>query len=226
MDIITAENVYKEYGVGQNKVPIIKNISLYIKEGEFVSVIGPSGSGKSTLLYLLSGMEPITDGNVRILGHDLSKITDKEISRMRQEKIGFIFQFYNLVAEMTVDDNILLSNLIGKAEINKQRLEELLDLVGLREHRTKFPNELSGGQQQRVAIARAVYNNPAVIFADEPTGNLDTKNSTEVMKLLKKINEKYNTTIIQVTHDEQQAKYANRILRIEDGEIVYDNTGF
>lgn len=225
MEIINAENICKEYIIGRKKLQIIIDISLKIEKGDFVTVVGPSGSGKSTLLYLLSGMEPITSGELSILGRSVKKISDKEMSKLRQKDIAFIFQFYNLVAEMTVDDNILLSNLIGHSKIDGNRLDEILQLVGLKEHRTKFPNELSGGQQQRVAIARALYNNPEVIFADEPTGNLDSQNSKDVMELLKDINEKYNTTIILVTHDEQQAKYANRLVRIEDGKILKDSKG-
>jgi len=225
MEIINAKNICKEYIIGRKKLQIIIDISLKIEKGDFVTVVGPSGSGKSTLLYLLSGMEPITSGELSILGRSVKKISDKEMSKLRQKDIAFIFQFYNLVAEMTVDDNILLSNLIGHSKIDGNRLDEILQLVGLKEHRTKFPNELSGGQQQRVAIARALYNNPEVIFADEPTGNLDSQNSKDVMELLKDINEKYNTTIILVTHDEQQAKYANRLLRIEDGKILKDSKG-
>ncbi|SHI05580.1 ABC transporter ATP-binding protein [Clostridium grantii] len=225
MEIIDAKNICKEYIVGGKKSQIIRNISLKIEKGEFVSLVGPSGSGKSTLLYLLSGMEPITSGELSVLGHSLKKISDKEVSKLRKKDIAFIFQFYNLVVEMTVDDNILLSNLIGDIKIDANRLNEILELVGLTEHRTKFPNELSGGQQQRVAIARALYNNPKVIFADEPTGNLDSLNSKEVMNLLKDINQKYDTTIILVTHDEKQTKYATRLLRIEDGKILNDSKG-
>lgn len=221
--MISAKNVCKEYVTGRERVPIIKNITVNIDGGDFISVVGPSGSGKSTLLYLLSGMEPVTSGDIFILGQDIKDMADKKISKMRREKIGFIFQFYNLIEEMTVDDNILLPNLIGDTEIDRQRLDELLDLIELKAHRRKFPGELSGGQQQRVAIARALYHNPAIIFADEPTGNLDSKNSEEVMKLLKEINEKYGTTILLVTHDERQTEYTNRILRIKDGEIVYDS---
>lgn len=225
MEIISAKNICKEYSSGGKEFQIIRDISLTIEKGDFVSILGPSGSGKSTLLYLLSGMEPTTSGEVDILGRRLQKISDQEMSKLRQKEIAFIFQFYNLVAEMTVDDNILLSNLIGDFKINIDRLEEILNLIGLTEHRRKFPNELSGGQQQRVAIARALYNNPEVVFADEPTGNLDSQNSKDVLELLRDINEKYRTTIILVTHNEQHTKYANRLLRIEDGRIIFDSKG-
>lgn len=222
MKIIEAKEVCKDYYIGKDKVPVIKDITLEVKEGDFVSIVGPSGSGKSTLLYLLSGMEPLTSGTVELFGNDLHKLSDAKLSQMRQEDVGFIFQFYNLVGEMTVEDNILLPSLIGKKKIDKKRLDEVISMVGLNGQRKQFPNELSGGQQQRTAIARVIYYNPKVIFADEPTGNLDSKNSIEVMQLLQGINKKYDTTIVLVTHDETHIHSGNRVLRLVDGKIESD----
>lgn len=222
MKIIEAKEVCKDYYIGKDKVPVIKDITLEVKEGDFISIVGPSGSGKSTLLYLLSGMEPLTSGTVKLLGNDLHKLSDAKLSQVRQEDVGFIFQFYNLVGEMTVEDNILLPSLIGKKKIDKKRLDEVISMVGLNGQRKQFPNELSGGQQQRTAIARVIYHNPKVIFADEPTGNLDSKNSIEVMQLLQDINKKYDTTIVLVTHDEIQIHSGNRVLRLVDGKIELD----
>lgn len=222
MQVISAKEICKNYHIGKDATSIIKNITLEIKEGDFVSIVGPSGSGKSTLLYLLSGMEPLTSGTVQLLGNDLSKLSDAKLSQMRKQDVGFVFQFYNLVGEMTVEDNILLPSLIGKKKIDKKRLDEVIDMVGLNGQRKQFPNELSGGQQQRTAIARVIYHNPKVIFADEPTGNLDSQNSIEVMQLLQDINKKYNTTIVLVTHDEAQIQFGNRVLRLVDGKIESD----
>jgi len=220
--IIEAKEVCKDYYIGKDKVSVIKDITLEVKEGDFVSIVGPSGSGKSTLLYLLSGMEPLSSGTVELLGNDLHKLSDAKLSQVRQEDVGFIFQFYNLVGEMTVEDNVLLPSLIGKKKIDKKRLDEVISMVGLNGQRKQFPNELSGGQQQRTAIARVIYHNPKVIFADEPTGNLDSKNSIEVMQLLQDINKKYDTTIVLVTHDETQIHSGNRVLRLVDGKIELD----
>ncbi|MBE6049571.1 MAG: ABC transporter ATP-binding protein [Clostridium sp.] len=219
MDIVKTENLYKEYNLGKVKTKVINNVTLSIKEKEFVSIIGPSGSGKSTLLYLLSGMEEKTSGSVYLLGQDIDKLSDKEKCDMRRNSIGFVYQFYNLISEMNVQDNILLPKLIDNEEIDIERLNKIVELVSLEKHLKSFPHELSGGQQQRVAIARAIYTNPKIIFADEPTGNLDYKTGQDVMELFKKINEEMGTTIIQVTHSMEHAKYANRIIKIVDGEV-------
>lgn len=219
MDIVRTENLYKEYNLGKIKTKVINNVTLSIKEKEFVSIIGPSGSGKSTLLYLLSGMEEKTSGSVYLLGKDIDKLSDKEKCDMRRNSIGFVYQFYNLISEMNVQDNILLPKLIDNEKIDVERLNKIVKLVSLEKHLKSFPHELSGGQQQRVAIARAIYANPKIIFADEPTGNLDYKTGQDVMELFKKINEEMGTTIIQVTHSLEHAKYANRIIKIVDGEV-------
>lgn len=222
MNVIETKDLVKYYKSGGVKVKVIKDISLKIENGEFISIIGPSGSGKSTLLYLLSGMENISSGEVLLLGKDLKTITDKEKSEFRNSKIGFVFQFYNLIAEISVEDNILLPNLISKEKINYDRLDKILELVSLSDHRKKLPNELSGGQQQRVAIARAFYVNPQIIFADEPTGNLDSKTGKEIMELFKKINDEYGTTIVQVTHNIKHTLYSSRIIKLVDGELDDD----
>ena len=219
MDIVRTENLYKEYNLGKIKTKVINNVTLSIKEKEFVSIIGPSGSGKSTLLYLLSGMEEKTSGSIYLLGKDINKLSDKEKCDMRRNSIGFVYQFYNLISEMNVQDNILLPKLIDNEKIDVERLNKIVKLVSLEKHLKSFPYELSGGQQQRVAIARAIYANPKIIFADEPTGNLDYKTGQDVMELFKKINEEMGTTIIQVTHSLEHAKYANRIIKIVDGEV-------
>ena len=219
MDIVRTENLYKEYNLGKIKTKVINNVTLSIKEKEFVSIIGPSGSGKSTLLYLLSGMEEKTSGSIYLLGKDINKLSDKEKCDMRRKSIGFVYQFYNLISEMNVQDNILLPKLIDNEKIDVERLNKIVKLVSLEKHLKSFPYELSGGQQQRVAIARAIYANPKIIFADEPTGNLDYKTGQDVMELFKKINEEMGTTIIQVTHSLEHAKYANRIIKIVDGEV-------
>ena len=219
MDIVRTENLYKEYNLGKIKTKVINNFTLSIKEKEFVSIIGPSGSGKSTLLYLLSGMEEKTSGSIYLLGKDINKLSDKEKCDMRRNSIGFVYQFYNLISEMNVQDNILLPKLIDNEKIDVERLNKIVKLVSLEKHLKSFPYELSGGQQQRVAIARAIYANPKIIFADEPTGNLDYKTGQDVMELFKKINEEMGTTIIQVTHSLEHAKYANRIIKIVDGEV-------
>jgi len=224
MALIEAENIYKEFEKRNTNVQVIKGISLKIEKGEFVSITGTSGSGKSTLLYLLSGMEPLTKGCVRIQGKTLNQMSNKEVSDLRRNDIGFVFQFYNLIAEMTVSDNVFLPSLIGKVPLDKKKLDELLEMVGLQNHKEKFPHELSGGEQQRVAIARAVYGVPSIIFADEPTGNLDSINSQEILRLLKEINKTYKTTIIQVTHDQKLAEKTDKIIKLEDGRIVYDTT--
>lgn len=219
MSIIKAENLCKNYSTGTIETKVIKNISLEIEKGDFVSIVGPSGSGKSTLLYLLSGMEPYTSGSVIFSGKEISKLSDKEKCEIRRNKLGFVFQFYNLIAEMNVVDNVLLPVLVSKEKVDEKRLDDILKIVGMEKYKTAFPHELSGGQQQRVAIARAIYTNPEIIFADEPTGNLDSVTGKEIMELFKKINETQGTTIIQVTHSEKYAKYAKTIITLVDGEI-------
>lgn len=217
--IIEAVNLEKVYGNGDEKVNAVRNATLCVNKGEFISITGPSGSGKSTLLYLLSGMDTPTSGKVFLFDRNIQEMKEKEEAMLRREKIGFVFQFFNLVAEMTVEDNVLLPSLIGKKKIDRQELENVLNKVGLSIHAKKFPHELSGGQQQRVAIARALYAKPEIIFADEPTGNLDSKIGLEIMELLKAINENEKATIILVTHSKECAEYASKRIRILDGEI-------
>lgn len=219
MEIISAKSLYKEYVSGKVITEVIKGIKLNVQKGEFVSIVGPSGSGKSTLLYLLSGMEEKTSGSVHLLGKDIEKLSDKEKCEMRRNNIGFVYQFHNLISEMNVQDNILLPKLIGKDPIDIDRLNKVAKMVSIEKYLKSYSFELSGGQQQRVSIARAVYANPTIIFADEPTGNLDYETGKEVMDLFLKINKEMGTTIIQVTHSIEHANYAKRIINIVDGEI-------
>lgn len=215
-------NLKKSFQIGKEENVILKNLNFSIQEGEFVSIMGPSGCGKSTLLYLLGGLDQPTSGKVIFDGKDLSKIKSGQMYRLRRRDLGFVFQFYNLVPNLTVEENILLPVLLDghKAKEYRERLDDMLEVIGMKERRKYTPRELSGGQQQRVAIARALLHNPRVILADEPIGNLDSKSGIEIMKLLKKINEKHNSTIVQVTHSEESAEYGTRIIRMKDGEIV------
>lgn len=219
MALIKAEHLKKNYKTGLVENTVISDLSLEINEGEFAVITGPSGSGKSTLLYLLSGMEPLTDGKVFIDGEELSSMNDKKISKLRREKVAFIYQFYNLLEEMNVTDNVFLPHLIGEDNLDIDRLNKTLEMVGLEKYSKAYPYELSGGQQQRVAIARALYSNPKVIFADEPTGNLDSVSAENVMNILKEINKKYKTTIIMVTHSEKFANYGTKKIYIKDGDV-------
>lgn len=215
-------NLKKSFQIGKEENVILKNLNFSIEEGEFVSIMGPSGCGKSTLLYLLGGLDQPTSGKVIFDGKDLSKIKSGQMYQLRRRDLGFVFQFYNLVPNLTVEENILLPVLLDghKAKEYRERLDDMLEVIGMKERRKYTPRELSGGQQQRVAIARALLHNPRVILADEPIGNLDSKSGIEIMKLLKKINEKHNSTIVQVTHSEESAEYGTRIIRMKDGEIV------
>lgn len=219
--IIEAKKLKKDYYLKNTTVNVIKGIDLKISNGEFVSIVGPSGSGKTTLLYLLSGLEPYTEGRVNLLGKELKEYSDKEISKIRQTKVGFVFQFYNLIPNLNVYENILLASIISNNK-NKEEINNVLDLVGMKEFKNYYPNQLSGGMQQRVAIARALVNNPDVIFADEPIGNLDYKNGIAIMEILKDLNINHNKTIVLVTHNEDMIKYGTRYLRLRDGEIIED----
>lgn len=220
--IIEARNIKKEYRMGETVARVLNSISVQIAQGEFVSIMGPSGSGKSTLLYILGGLDNPTGGSVFMDGEDISKFNDYKKSVMRRRSIGFVFQFYNLIPNLNVEENILLPILLdGKnAKDYKKQLNNILDIVGLADRRKHTPRELSGGQQQRVAIARALINSPEIIFADEPTGNLDSKTGTEIMKLLQEINRESNKTIIMVTHSADAAAYSNRIVSVRDGAIA------
>lgn len=220
--IIQTENLNKTYKLGTESVEVLQNINVTIKKGEFVSIMGPSGSGKSTLLYLLGGLDKPTSGSVKIAGRELSVMKDKAKSIMRRRDVGFVFQFYNLIPNLDVEENIMLPILLDGKKIKdyKKKLEDILDIVGLTDRRKHTPRELSGGQQQRVAIARALINEPDVILADEPIGNLDSKTGQEVMELLKRINLENGKTIVQVTHSSDAASYGQRIIYVKDGKVV------
>ena len=219
-NLICVENVCKSFQ--DNKISVLNNINLNIKQGEFVSLMGASGSGKSTLLYLIGGLDKPTSGTIKINDQDIGKMKDSQISKMRRKEIGFIFQFYNLVQNLTVEENILLPIIMDglKRKQYEEQLKEILEIVGLTQKKKALPNELSGGQQQRVAIARAVIMNPKIILADEATGNLDSKSGKDIMELFKKINKEKNITILQVTHSEEIASYGDRIIYLKDGNIV------
>ncbi|SDG33100.1 ABC transporter ATP-binding protein [Desulfosporosinus hippei] len=218
---IETVSLSKMYKLGTVDVEVLKDVNVIIHKGEFVSIMGPSGSGKSTLLYLIGGLDKPTSGCIRVNGKEISKMKDKEESSMRRKEIGFVFQFYNLIPNLSVEENILLPILLdGKKTKNyKQELDEILTIVGLSDRRNHTPKELSGGQQQRVAIARALINEPEIILADEPIGNLDSKTGTEVMELLKSINLERGRTIIQVTHSREAADYGQRIINLRDGKV-------
>ncbi len=219
--IIEAKNLNKTFKLGSLDVEVLKDIDLTIASGEFVSIMGPSGSGKSTLLYLIGGLDKPTSGSVKIKGSELSDMKDKEQSIMRRRDIGFVFQFYNLIPNLNVEENVMLPLLLDgkKLKDHRGKLNEILEVVGLSDRRGHTPRELSGGQQQRVAIARALINEPDIILADEPTGNLDTKTGMEVMQLLQKINREKGKTIVQVTHSRESADYGNRIINVRDGKV-------
>ncbi|MBL1224605.1 ABC transporter ATP-binding protein [Enterococcus sp. BWR-S5] len=222
-NIIRVENVQKTFEVNPElQVQALKDISFSVKKGQFLSIMGPSGSGKSTLLYILGGLDDPTAGKIWIDTKPLSKMSAKDKSLLKRRDIGFIFQFYNLVPNLTVEDNILLPLILDGKNIKdyQEKLDILLKKIGIRDKREAYPNELSGGQQQRVAIARALIIEPKVILADEPIGNLDSKNGQAVMELLKKINQEEETTIVQVTHSEESAEYGSHVLHMKDGVII------
>lgn len=219
--VIEAINLCKTFELGEVSLEVLKGIDLTIQKEEFVSIMGPSGSGKSTLLYLLGGLDKPTSGQIKVLGNDIGIMKDKDESAMRRRSIGFVFQFYNLIPNLNVEENVLLPVLLdGKKLKNYQEpLEEILEIVGLLDRRKHTPRELSGGQQQRVAIARALINQPEIVLADEPTGNLDSKTTEEVLELLQKINQEKHKTIVQVTHSLESAEYGNRIINVRDGKV-------
>ncbi|MBI9011394.1 MAG: ABC transporter ATP-binding protein [Clostridiales bacterium] len=225
MKVIEVQNLTKAFPMGKESLEVLKNINIEIVKGEFVSIMGPSGSGKSTLLYLIGGLDKPTNGEIRVLGKGISVMKDKHESIMRRRDIGFVFQFYNLIPNLSVVDNIMLPILLdGKKMKNyKKDLKEILEIVGLTDRIKHTPRELSGGQQQRVAIARALINNPEIILADEPIGNLDSKTGEDIMNLFRTINKEKRKTIVQVTHSEKSAAYGNRIIRVMDGMIMNPN---
>lgn len=222
MELLRVENLTKTYGKGENEVRALDGVTFSVKKGEFIAIIGPSGSGKSTLLHILGGVDKPTDGKVYVDGQDVYAKNDEQLAIFRRRQVGLIYQFYNLIPVLNVTENITLPVLMDGRKVNNERLEELLDTLKLKGRENHLPNQLSGGQQQRVSIGRSLINAPAVVLADEPTGNLDSKNSQEIVELLKLSNKKYNQTLIIVTHDENIALQAQRIIAIEDGKITRD----
>lgn len=222
MEILRVENLKKIYGKGENEVRAVDNISFSVEKGEFIAIIGASGSGKSTLLHLLGGVDRPTSGKVYIDEKDIYALNDEKLAIFRRRQVGLIYQFYNLIPILNVEENIKLPCDLDGKEISPERLNELLKTLNLEKRRTHLPNELSGGQQQRVSIGRAIINNPAILLADEPTGNLDSKASEEIISLLRLSNQKYKQTVIVITHDEKIALEADRIITIGDGKIIKD----
>lgn len=220
MEILKVENLTKIYGKGDAKVVALDNISFKVKEGEFIVISGPSGSGKSTILHTISGLEKPTNGKVYFYDKNIYEMNKKELTILRRQKMGIIYQFYNLIPTLNVEENILLPIQLDKKKVDKKRLEEIIKFLNMDNRKKHLPNELSGGQQQKVAIGRALMMKPTMILADEPTGNLDSKSSNEIIQLLKKINKDYNQTIIMITHNLEIAKLADRIIKLEDGKIV------
>ncbi len=222
MEILKAEHLTKVYGSGENQVKALDDVSFSVQKGEFLAIIGPSGSGKSTLLHVLGGVDVPTSGKVFMEGTDVYAQSESQLAIFRRRQVGLIYQFYNLIPVLNVTENMTLPVLMDSREVNAQRLEELLQILSLKGRENHLPNQLSGGQQQRVSIARALAAKPAIILADEPTGNLDSKTSQEIVELLKYSNEAYKQTLIVITHDENIALQANRIIAIEDGKIIRD----
>ncbi len=220
--IIEVNNVSKSFQLAETTLDVLKNISLEVTQGEFISIMGPSGSGKSTLLYLMGGLDKVSQGTIRLNGVDMQQLNDAAESRMRRNDIGFVFQAYNLIDNLTLEENILLPALL-EGNPKKQAIlkaEALMEGVGLLKRRRHTPKELSGGEQQRTAIARALINDPKILFADEPIGNLDSKNGREILELLQRINREKGITILMVTHSEESTRYARRLIRLKDGEMV------
>lgn len=222
MEILKAEHLTKIYGSGENQVKALDDVSFSVEKGEFLAIIGPSGSGKSTLLHVLGGVDVPTSGKVFMEGTDVYAQNESQLAVFRRRQVGLIYQFYNLIPVLNVTENMTLPVLMDSREVNQQRLEELLNVLSLKGREGHLPNQLSGGQQQRVSIGRALMNAPAVVLADEPTGNLDSKNSQEIVELLKYSNEAYKQTLVIITHDENIALQANRIIALEDGKIIRD----
>ena len=222
MEILRVENLTKVYGEGSNQVKALDNVSFTVDKGEFVAVVGASGSGKSTLIHLIGGVDKPDGGKVIVGGTDVYAQKEEELAIFRRRQIGLIYQFYNLIPVLTVEENMTLPVLMDGRKVNEERLEELLDLLKLKKRRKHLPNQLSGGQQQRVSVGRALMNAPILVLADEPTGNLDSENSKEIMKLLRYSNRTYDQTLIVITHDENIALQADRIISLEDGRIVRD----
>lgn len=220
MEILKVENLTKTYGSGENLVHAVDDVSFSVEKGEFVAIVGASGSGKSTLLHLIGGVDRPTSGKIFVDGNDISKMNDDKLAVFRRRQVGIVYQFYNLIPILTVEENITLPCDLDGRGVDRERLEMILDSFGLRARRKHLPNQLSGGQQQRTSIARALINNPSLVLADEPTGNLDSKSSEEVMSMLKMCNQNYGPTVIMITHNLDIAKQADRIITISDGKIV------
>ena len=222
MEILKVENLCKTYGKGENEVKAVNNISFSVEKGEFVAIVGASGTGKSTLLHLLGGVDRPTSGKVYIDGQDIYQLNDDNLAIFRRRQVGLIYQFYNLIPILNVEENICLPRNLDGKEVSKEKLDNLLKTLNLENRRKHLPNQLSGGQQQRVSIGRAIINEPAIMLADEPTGNLDSKASEEIISLLRLSNKKYKQTLIVITHDEKIALEADRIITIDDGRIIKD----
>ena len=222
MEILRVEHLSKIYGKGENQVKALDDVSFAIEKGQFVAIIGPSGSGKATLLHILGGVDRPTEGKVYLEGQDVFAQNEDQLAIFRRRQVGLIYQFYNLIPVLNVTENITLPVLMDGRKVNEERLEQLLTTLGLQDREKHLPNQLSGGQQQRVSIGRALLNDPAVVLADEPTGNLDSKSSQEIVELLKLSNRRFGQTLIIITHDESIALQADRILTIEDGRITRD----
>lgn len=222
MELLKIENLTKVYGSGENEVRALDGVSFSVEKGEFLAIIGPSGSGKSTLLHILGGVDRPTSGKVWLDGQDVYAQDEEQLAIFRRRQVGLIYQFYNLIPVLNVVENMTLPVLLDGRKVNEERLNELVETLGLSGRKNNLPNQLSGGQQQRVSIGRALMNAPAVVLADEPTGNLDSRNSQEIVELLRQSNVKYKQTLIVITHDESIALQADRIIAIEDGRIVRD----
>lgn len=222
MNLLKTENITKKYGKGENSVKAINNINLEVEEGEFISIIGPSGSGKSTLLNILGCIDNPTNGNIYIEGDNVTGLSDKQMAIFRRRKLGFIFQFYNLIPVLTAEENVLFPLMLDNRKADLDYIENIFDMLKIKNRKKHYPQELSGGEQQRFAIARALATKPSLILADEPTGNLDSKNSEEVINLLVKMHKKFNQTIIMVTHNSEIANISNRKIEIVDGNIIAD----
>ncbi len=222
MEILRVENLTKIYGSGENEVRALDGVSFSVEKGEFLAIIGPSGSGKSTLIHILGGVDRPTDGKVFLNGQDVYAQNEEQLAIFRRREVGLVYQFYNLIPVLNAEENMTLPVLLDGRPVNSDRVEELLKTLGLSDRRRSLPNQLSGGQQQRVSIGRALMNAPSIVLADEPTGNLDSKNSQEIVGLLRESNIKYGQTLIVITHDENIALQADRIIAIEDGHITRD----
>ncbi len=220
MEILRCENVSKIYGSGDTEVRALDNVNFSIEKGEFVSIIGPSGSGKSTLLHILGGVDKPTEGKVLIDGTDIHSLSEDKLAIFRRRQIGLVYQFYNLMPVLNIDENIALPHLLDGRPLDKERLDQIVDHLGLTDRRNNLPNQLSGGQQQRVSIGRALYSHPAILLADEPTGNLDRKTGEEIIDILKESNRVNKQTLLLITHDEGLAMQADRVISIEDGRII------